>query len=438
MPVDQYLFPALRRRRFLLSAWPWRALAYLATTVPVAAVVAPGVALVALLWWNIGHRLVQSQPLRGIDLVAPVVCTVLALLAAPLLSVPLAALERWRLGLVDSRPVTSAHRPARDALTWLSTRYTEAATWREVLYATVLGGLVPLAYGLVGLLLFVELAFLTGPFLIPAGEGPIALGATTVDTPQAAIPYALVALALLPAVPYLLSLVAAGQAALARALLGTAPGGEATALREVARSRARLMTAYEAERSRIERDLHDGVQHRLTSLTLQLSLARLDTAADSPAAAPLARAHEQAKELMTVLRDLIHGIAPQTLRDLGLPAALRELADRSPIPVTVTVAERATGRLPELVENTAYFAVSEALANTAKHAGATRAEVSADRDGDLLVLQVRDDGRGGADPARGTGLSGLADRVATVRGRLLLASPVGGPTLVRVELPCTL
>lgn len=409
-------------------------MAYLATTVPVAAVVAPGVLLVALTWFATGRRLADGAPLRQLDVIAPLVCTVLAVLVAPLLSIPLAVAERWRLGLADDRPVTSAHRPAVAA--WLRTRYSEAATWREVLYAVLLGSLVPLVYGMVALLLFIEVAFLTGPFLIPEGAGPITLGATTVDTPQQAVPYALLALVLLPAVPYLLGLLAAGQAALARALLG-APPGDATALREVARSRVRLMTAYEAERRRIERDLHDGVQHRLTSLTLQLSLARLDTADDSPAAAPLTRAHEQAKELMTVLRDLIHGIAPQTLRDLGLPAALRELADRSPLPVTVAVADDATERLPDLVESTAYFAASEALANTAKHAGATRAEVTVTRGGDLLVLEVRDDGRGGADPARGTGLSGLADRAATVRGRLLLASPVGGPTLVRVELPCT-
>ncbi|MDI1462658.1 sensor domain-containing protein [Catellatospora sp. KI3] len=436
MPVDQYLLPALRRRRYLRSAWPWRAAAYLATTVAVAAVVAPGVLLTALTWIATGRRLVDGAPLRGIDIAAPLVCTVLAVLIAPLLSVPLAVAERWRLGMVDDRPVASAHRPAADPLAWLRLRYTEAATWRETLYAVLLGSLVPLVYGAVALLLLIEAAFLTGPFLIPQGAGPIALGTTTVHTPQQAVPYALLALALLPVVPYLLGLLAAGQAALARALLGAAPG-DATALREVARSRARLMTAYEAERRRIERDLHDGVQHRLTSLTLQLSLARLDTADDSPAAAPLTRAHEQAKELMTVLRDLIHGIAPQTLRDLGLPAALRELADRSPLPVAVTVAAVAAGRLPDLVESTAYFAASEALANTAKHAGATRADVVVTRTGDLLVLEVRDDGRGGADPARGSGLSGLADRVATVRGRLLLASPAGGPTLVRVELPCT-
>jgi signal transduction histidine kinase len=192
--------------------------------------------------------------------------------------------------------------------------------------------------------------------------------------------------------------------------------------------------AFEAERRRIERDLHDGAQHRLTSLTLQLGMARLDVPTDSPAAGPLAQAHDEAKELMVVLRELIHGIRPQALADLGLPAALRELTARSPLPVTVTVAE-GLRRPAAHLESTAYFAASEGLANVVKHAGATRADLLLAQAGDMLVLEVRDDGHGGADPAYGTGLTGLADRVAAVGGRLLLASPAGGPTLVRVELP---
>jgi signal transduction histidine kinase len=214
-------------------------------------------------------------------------------------------------------------------------------------------------------------------------------------------------------------------------LLGVRSDAE---LHEVARSRQRLVDAFDAERRAIERDLHDGAQHRLTSLTLQLGVARLDLPGDSPAAVPLGRAHEQAKELMVVLRDLIHGIRPQTLTDLGLPAALRELAGHSPIEVAVTVGADVT-RAARGVEGTAYFVASEALANAARHGAATRVEVHLARVGETLVLEVRDDGLGGADPAGGSGLTGLADRVAAVGGRLLLASPAGGPTLVRVELP---
>jgi signal transduction histidine kinase len=145
-------------------------------------------------------------------------------------------------------------------------------------------------------------------------------------------------------------------------------------------------------------------------------------------------AHHQAKQLMVELRELIHGIHPQLLTDRGLTAALGELAEQSAIPVTVH--SELSGRLAGHLEATAYFAVAEALGNALKHSAASSVRVVVRRPGDLLVVEVSDDGRGGADPARGTGLTGLADRVAVMDGRLLLSSPPGGPTRVRVELPC--
>jgi signal transduction histidine kinase len=138
---------------------------------------------------------------------------------------------------------------------------------------------------------------------------------------------------------------------------------------------------------------------------------------------------------MVDLRDLIHGIQPQILTDLGLPAALSELADQAPIPVTVYSA--LTERLPGQAENTAYFAAAEALTNAVKHSGAASATVTARARDGILFLEVRDDGRGGADAGRGSGLTGLADRVAVAGGRMLLSSPPGGPTILRVEVPCT-
>jgi signal transduction histidine kinase len=250
-----------------------------------------------------------------------------------------------------------------------------------------------------------------------------------------ALPYALAGLVLLLLVPYLLTLVAGADAAVARALLLDGPGGRLRAeLVEVSRSRARLADAFEAERRRIERDLHDGAQQRLVSLTLQLGLARLDVPPVSPAAGPVAAAHEQAKQLMAELRELIHGIQPQVLSDLGVPAALEELADQCPVPVTVSAP--LGSRMPGRIENTAYFAVAEALTNIAKHSGATSASVTARHHDGVLTVEVSDNGDGGADPRRGTGLTGMADRVAVTGGRLLLSSPAGGPTLLRVELPC--
>jgi signal transduction histidine kinase len=167
---------------------------------------------------------------------------------------------------------------------------------------------------------------------------------------------------------------------------------------------------------------------------MQLGLARLDLPPGSAAAQGVNAAHEQAKQLMADLRDLIHGIQPQILTDLGLPAALSELADQASIPVTVFSA--LTGRLPGQAENTAYFAAAEALTNVAKHSGAASASVTARAGHGVVVLEVRDDGRGGADPAQGSGLTGLADRVAVAGGRMLLSSPPGGPTVLRVEVPC--
>jgi signal transduction histidine kinase len=167
---------------------------------------------------------------------------------------------------------------------------------------------------------------------------------------------------------------------------------------------------------------------------MQLGLARLDLPPRSAAAQAVTAAHEQAKQLMADLRDLIHGIQPQILTDLGLPAALSELADQTPVPVTVYSA--LTGRLAGQVEHTAYFAAAEALTNVAKHSGAASATVTAKAGDGILALEIRDDGKGGADPALGSGLTGLADRVGVAGGRMLLSSPPGGPTVLRVEVPC--
>jgi signal transduction histidine kinase len=402
------------------------------TTLPIAGVVGFGLGMLVLPWLAAGLRLNDGRVLDGPLLFLMV--TALGMFAglAPLVAIPLAAIERGRLALIDQRPVQSAHQPlSTDPLTWLRVRYTEAATWREVLYGAFLGLIVPVVYGGYAVLAMIDIGFLVSPLFAATGSDSWQFGVFTVRTVGQAIPLAIVGLLLIPVLMYLLGLITAGQAATARALLGDRDG---TALRAVAQSRARLADAFEAERRRIERDLHDGAQHRLTSLTLQLGMARLDVPPESPAAAPLAQAHDEAKELMVVLRELIHGIRPQSLADLGLPAALRELTVRSPLPVTVTVAEGLHRPAPHL-ESTAYFAASEALANVVKHAGAGRADLLLAQAGDILVLEVRDDGRGGADPAHGTGLTGLADRVAAVGGRLLLASPAGGPTLVRVELP---
>nr|WP_030500041.1 histidine kinase [Micromonospora purpureochromogenes] len=425
MTIDHGLAGALRGRRYLLSAWPWRALAYSVTTLPLAGAAALGAAVVAAPLILVAGAMRQDRPVDAAVLAVLAVLALTVVAFAPLAGAPVAAVERWRLGLVDDRPVTAPR--------WrgLVARFTTADGWREGAYLAVLGVAVPLAYGMFGLLVLLDVALVAGPWLAD-GEDRIVLIWTTVGSPAEAAPYSVAGLLAVPALVYLAGLLVAAQAAVARLLLDDAPGG--TALREVTRSRARLVSAYEAERRRVERDVHDGVQPRLTSLTLQLGLARLDVSDDSPAAKPLAAAHEQAKDLMVTLRGIVQGIRPQQLTELGLAAAVGDLAARSVVPVTVHA--DLTRPVPDLVETTAWYVVSETLGNVARHSGAGRAEVRLTRTDRLLVVEVRDDGRGGADPARGTGLTGLADRVAAVDGRLLLSSPPGGPTLVRVELPC--
>jgi hypothetical protein len=215
---------------------------------------------------------------------------------------------------------------------------------------------------------------------------------------------------LLPVAAYPIAVWAGARAAIARAVL--LPRDDE--LREVRRSRARLVDAYEAERRRIERDLHDGAQQRLVALTMKLGLAGLDLPAGSRAAREVADAHRLAKEALTELRELIRGVHPQVLTERGLPAAVRDTAGRSPIPVDLAL--ELPGRFPSSVEVTAYFAVSEALANAAKHSGADRCRVSGRLRHGVLVMEVYDDGRGGADPARGTG-GGFGRDMRTEHGK---------------------
>jgi signal transduction histidine kinase len=199
--------------------------------------------------------------------------------------------------------------------------------------------------------------------------------------------------------------------------------------------RAAAVDSAEAERRRIERDLHDGAQQRLVALAMDLGAARERLDRDPAGAKVLvAEAHEEAKAALKELRDLVRGIHPVILEDRGLDAALSAVVARSPVPVELTV--ELTRRPPDHIESAAYFVVSEALANVARHASATRAAVSIATSADRLVVEVRDDGVGGADPGRGTGLQGLADRVRGLGGTFDVLSPEGGPTTVLVELPC--
>jgi signal transduction histidine kinase len=204
---------------------------------------------------------------------------------------------------------------------------------------------------------------------------------------------------------------------------------------ELERSRSRVMEISLFERRRLERDLHDGAQQRLVALSLQIGMAQKMTA-DQPALAGrlLESAREELRKALGELRELARGIHPAILTDQGLQPALEALAARTPIPVDL--AAMPTERLPASVEAAAYFVVAESLTNVTKYARAEQASVRVARDDGFAVVEVRDDGVGGADPKVGTGLRGLADRVAALDGRLEVHSPPGEGTLVRANIPC--
>jgi len=242
-------------------------------------------------------------------------------------------------------------------------------------------------------------------------------------------------LVLLTAAPRLTAAVAALDAAAARALLGPSRAQELEhQVERLTQTRTGAVDAADAERRRLERDLHDGTQQRLVALAMNLGLARLQARTAEQAQEALAEAHEDAKAALAELRNLVRGLHPAVLEDRGLDAALSRVTARMAIPVRLTV--DLPRRPSPAIEAVAYFVVSESLTNITKHAQASQAEVVVQRAGDRLHIIVSDDGAGGADPARGTGLTGLAKRAASVDGTFEIASPPGGPTLITVDLPC--
>ncbi|MDY0812408.1 sensor histidine kinase [Kitasatospora purpeofusca] len=389
------------------------------------------------------------------------------LLAVALSGLPVGALERRRLRLVEPAPVPDPHRalPGAGRPARLRTRLRERATWRELAHTLLVAPpLTAAGLGLTALLLF-SATLVVSPVVVQvlAPETVMLLPGHAVPGPLHALPFTAVGLAGLYLGGHAGALLTTAHVRLARLLLGPReedPGGQVL---ELTRSRARLADAFEAERRRIERDLHDGAQQQLVALTMTLGLAahelreraaagvRADAHADAgdadadetaeagdvpPGALALVdRARGEARQALEQLRGLVRGIHPQVLTDHGLAAAVAEVALRHPVPVEVDL--DLPGRLPGPVETTAYFTVTEALTNAAKHSGATAVTVHGRVAAGRLVLRVTDDGCGGADPAAGAGLQGLADRVAILRGRLMVTSPTGGPTTLRLEVPCS-
>lgn len=420
------IWESAARRRFLLSWWPWRGLAYVLSTPVMSVLAGVPVALLCLPWaWLVLGFAAGGTTAPGEVVLLGLAGLVLFVAVGPVLAQPVAHVERLRLRLVLADPV-----PAPARVPWTQ-RYREPAAWRELAHLIVVT-VAALPSSMVLMAGLMAATLVVSPLFVSPGE-PLALGLWQAGTVADAAPFALLGLVSVPVLLYLVAGLAGLQATVARALLR--PDHRLRAeLVEVSRSRERLVTAFEAERRRIERDLHDGAQQRLVSLILQLGLAKLEIPPDSPGGESVANAHEQAKQLLTELREFIHGIHPQALSDLGLPAALQELADRSATPVAVDCA--IPTRLPAVVEGAGYFMVAEALSNASKHSQATEIHVIAEVADDVLTVEVTDNGRGGADAKLGSGLTGLADRAAAIGGTLSLSSPAGGPTTVRAEFPC--
>jgi signal transduction histidine kinase len=308
------------------------------------------------------------------------------------------------------------------------------------------GSWLELCYGLVALpfvgwfgafLVFLAwgaaLALLTFPLWGWAPSGGDELFGWNVGFVISGIVHVAVGAGALYAAPWISRGVAAVQVAMARLLLE--PGERERLIVRVdtlEETRAGMVAAADAERRRIERDLHDGAQQRLVALAMTLGRAR---ATEDPALSRrlVDEAHGEAKEALVELRNLARGIHPAVLTDRGLDAAVSALAARCPVPVAVDV--DLPRRAGPAIEAIAYFVVAEALTNVAKHSGASRAWLTASLEGPDLVVEVLDDGHGGANP-HGGGLSGLRDRVRAVDGLLTLTSPPGGGTTLRVELPC--
>jgi signal transduction histidine kinase len=350
-----------------------------------------------------------------------------------------AALERTRFRLTLGIEIVPPQRPARTRSIprYLWRLLANLATWRQIVYLLLL---LP-----VGVFTFVATAF--------AWSGPVALA--LLPTYNHALPsggahllgwqirgsfeefvVSMLGLVLLLFTPYVIRGLSTMDAALARALLGQFTTRELSErVDALEQSRRRVVDAAEAERCRIERDLHDGAQQRLVSLAMTLGRAKSRYATDPTSVGPLIdEAHREAKQAIVELRNLTRGIHPPVLTDRGLDAALSALAARCPVPVTVEV--EVEPRPSQTIEAIAYFVVAEALTNVARHANANTASVVVRRDDGTVRIVVLDDGRGGADIDKGTGLLGLADRVSGVDGRLHVDSPPGGPTVLTVELPC--
>lgn len=388
--------------RYLLSSWPWRALAW---TVFGGALSGVTIGMTPLL------LLAFPRSLR-------------ASLWSPLLEVEVA-----RLSLID---VAAAERLKHHVSAARSEgRLPSLRQVLYVLFTALIAG--PFGFLLAGFLAIVTGVLLAAPWLVRPGE-PINVGLWLVDTPGES--WAALAAGIGHAI---LSAYVVGAYAGVMGRLTVAAFTDSQSLqREVTRledSRTALLSAVEQERRRIESDLHDRVQHRLVALALTLGIAE-DLHGDDETGRLAADAHRQLDDTLAELRSVLLGILPRALTEHGLVAAVVDLIGPYPLPVSADFGRTETPRrLPAALEQAAYLVINEALTNVVKHASATTVTIEADRQEGLWWIMIRDDGRGGATVGTGRGLAALTARAEAVNGTLTVDSPAGGPTEIRMRCP---
>ncbi|MFE7704271.1 sensor histidine kinase [Streptomyces sp. NPDC057486] len=368
--------------RFALDPWTWKEISYLLSNLPVA--IAGFVYTIFMITVGVG----LSLTVVGLPLLAG------GLQGARLLGRVERGRARALLGVrIDEPSATALGRRDRGVLPWLWSSLMDPVAWRAVLYSFMRLPWGVLTFTVTLLSLFV----------------------------------------LWPVLPFTARLLTNADRAMARGLLSPSDELERR-IAELESDRGVVVDTAAADLRRIERDLHDGAQARLVALAMDLGLAKEKLAQDPQAAARMVdEAHGEVKVALQELRDLARGIHPAVLTDRGLDAALSAIASRCTVPVTVGV--DLPSRPAQAIEGIAYFTVSELLQNVSKHSGARSASVEVWRSGERLLIQVSDDGRGGARMDGGTGMSGLAERLGAVDGLFVLTSPVGGPTTVVAELP---
>lgn len=456
------IWAQLIRPFYLVTGAPWVAL--------FALLVRPLILTAAAVGFFLVITLAGETTVGGVIVLLTLLMLPLSLLLIPIFGVWFGAVERWRLTLLGFPRLRSGHvsLPVSPISRWVGFRYQEPATWREVLALAIAGifditAMILIGAQVVGLTVMGEIAFQLGiehqswgdiaylPWLNGGDGGMWTLGPESWWLPL------LIALAGMLVSGYLNGVLAGLSGVVSHALLEPRPAEIQRQVDRLTLSRAALMDSFESERRRIERDLHDGVQQQLVTLNLRLGMAayELDTAQKKqseqqqaapwqesrpggvvdlgPAREQITLAQQQTQQALQTLRNTVRGIYPAVLEDHGLRAALEELANNSLLRITLNYS--ATNLLPAEIARTGYYIVNEAITNALKHSTATGARVLVYSAENQLTLEITDNGQGGADPAGGTGITGLEERANAVGGSLTLDSPPGGPTTLRARLP---